>query len=175
MQKVKLPKQLDPIRNASKRAEYIGVFRAVDMVRLQQAVALAEHDIEVEVSFSKDAQELAFFEGRLETQVSLICERCNEPFAHHLEVSFCYCPVKDGQDIDELPEAYEPVEVDEHGEINLLQLLEDELILALPIVAFHAEKDCKRGGDEMSFGVIEPAAERPNPFAVLKELKRDQE
>jgi len=25
----------------------------------------------------------------------------------------------------------------------------------------------------MSFGKIEPADERPNPFAVLKELKRD--
>ena len=77
------------------------------------------------------------------------------------------------EDIDELPEVYEPVEVNDHGEINLLQLFEDELILSLPIVALHAEEDCDIKQDEMSFGEIEPADERPNPFAVLKELKRD--
>jgi uncharacterized protein len=74
---------------------------------------------------------------------------------------------------DELPDVYEPVEVDDQGEISLFQTLEDELILSLPIVALHAEKDCKQKRDKMSFGKIEPADERPNPFAVLKELKRD--
>ncbi|GAB3016356.1 23S rRNA accumulation protein YceD [Bowmanella dokdonensis] len=175
MQKVKLPKQLDPVKNAVKRSEYIGVMMANDMNRLQQAVAAVDQDIEVEVKFEKDAQELTFFSGRLNTEVSLICQRCNESFAHHLEVSFCFSPVRAEQDIDELPEAYDPVEVDDHGEINLLQLFEDELILALPIVPFHAEEDCRVSEEEMSFGKIEPVAERPNPFAVLKELKRDQE
>ena len=47
------------------------------------------------------------------------------------------------------------------------------MILALPIVALHAEEDCSVKQEDMSFGKIEPADERPNPFAVLKELKRD--
>ncbi|MBT1065036.1 23S rRNA accumulation protein YceD [Bowmanella sp. Y26] len=175
MQKVKLPKQLDPVKSAMKRSEYFGVMVPKDMVRLQQAVAEANQDIEIEVRFNKDAQGLTFFEGYLATEVSLICQRCHGTFAHHLDVSFCFSPIKPDQDTDEIPEAYEPVEVNDHGEVNLLQLFEDELILALPIVAFHAEKDCKVSEDEMSYGVIEPVAERPNPFAVLKELKRDQE
>lgn len=175
MQKVKLPKQLDPIKSAIKRSDFKGVMMASDMERLQQAVAAVDDEINVEVRFDKDAQGLTFFEGTLSTTVSLVCQRCNEAFAHPLHISFCFCPVRAEEDIDELPEAYEPVEVNDHGEIDLLQLFEDELILSLPIVAFHAEEDCKVRSNEMSFGEIEPAVERPNPFAVLKELKRDQE
>ena len=82
-----------------------------------------------------------------------------------------------GNELDalELPEAYEPVEVDEHGEVNLLQLFEDELIISLPIVPLHAEDACTVTEDDMTFGKRKPEQERQNPFAVLQELKRDQE
>ncbi|MCP9479688.1 YceD family protein, partial [Marisediminitalea aggregata] len=84
-------------------------------------------------------------------------------------------PVQGQQDAEALPEAYDPVEVGDHGEVSLLQLFEDELILSLPIVPFHAEEVCTVTSDDMQFGEIEPEQKQPNPFAVLKELKRDQE
>jgi uncharacterized protein len=175
MQKVKLPKLLDPVKSAVKRSDYSGVMMSSDMERLSGAVADIADTIDIEVKFEKDAQGLSFFQGELSTSVSLICQRCNEPFAHSIHLNFCYSPVQgqSQEQIDELPEVYEPVEVNDHGEINLLQLFEDELILALPIVALHAEEDCSVKAADMQYGEIEPADERPNPFAVLKELKRD--
>lgn len=175
MQKVKLPKRLDPIKSATKRSDYQGVMMSKDMPRLAEAVADIDADITVNVKFDIDAQGLYFFQGDLATSVKLICERCNEQFAHDIQASFCYSPVKALADesLDELPDVYEPVEVNDHGEIELLDLIEDELILSLPIVALHAEEDCKIKADDMSYGKLEPADERPNPFAVLKELKRD--
>jgi len=175
MQKVKLPKQLDPIKSANIHSEYRGVMLASDMPRLIEVVADADEFIQIELQFNKDAQGLVFFEGKLETSVSLSCQRCNESFAHPLHVSFCYSPVLSQEQIDELPDIYEPIEVDDQGEINLLQIFEDELILSLPIVAFHAEESCNVKSDEMSYGKIDMVDERPNPFAVLKELKQDQE
>jgi uncharacterized protein len=175
MQKVKLPKLVVPIKSATKRSDYKGVMLSCDMVRLTDIVADVAEVIEVEVKFDKDEQGLNFFQGQLTTTVHLFCERCGDILTHPIQSSFCYSPVKglEEDDLVELPDVYEPVEVNDHGEINLLQLFEDELILSLPIVALHAEEDCKIKQDEMSFGVIEPADERPNPFAVLKELKRD--
>lgn len=176
MQKVKLPKTLDPVKSAVKRSDYRGILVSSDMVRLRDAVASVADEITVDVKFDKDAQGLNFFQGTLDTQVQLVCQRCGEEFPHSIHVEFCFSPVQGLQDAeqnDELPDVYEPVEVNDHGEINLLQLFEDELILALPIVALHAEEDCAIRQDEMSYGKIEPADERPNPFAVLKELKRD--
>lgn len=73
---------------------------------------------------------------------------------------------------DELPEAYEPAQVDENGEINLVELIEDEMILELPQVAMHDDANCNVGSANISFGEIPVADERPNPFAVLKNLKK---
>jgi uncharacterized protein len=71
-----------------------------------------------------------------------------------------------------LPEAYEPAEVNEFGEIDLTQLIEDELILALPQIPMHDDDECFMHSSDMSVGVIPEAEERPNPFAVLKSLKK---
>jgi uncharacterized protein len=38
----------------------------------------------------------------------------------------------------------------------------------------HAEHECKRAGMQMSWGKIEPADERPNPFAALNNLKQSK-
>lgn len=175
MQKVKLPQQVDPVKSATKRSDYRGVILTSEMPRLVGAVADIAEEVDVEIEFSKDEQGLTYFQGHMACLTSLRCERCNEVFEHPMDVTFSFSPVQSAkeEDEDELPDVYEPVEVDDHGEINLFQTLEDELILSLPIVALHAEKDCKQKRDKMSFGKIEPIDERPNPFAVLKELKRD--
>lgn len=173
MTNVKLPKRLDPIKSAQKRSSYEGVYVASDMLRLGDAVASVLSDVSVKVEFLKDAQSLTYFHGTLAVQVMLVCQRCNQSYSHNVTTAFCFSPVQGSEQIDALPDAYEPVEVDDHGEVDLFQVLEDELILSLPIVALHADEDCSVKADEMSFGKIEPEPERENPFAVLKELKRD--
>lgn len=175
MPNVKLPKQVDPHKSALKRSDYQGVMVGKDMLRLSEAVVSILDDVLVDLRFEIDAQGLTFFHGTMQTKVSLECQRCNEPFELSIDHQFCYTPVREGDDIDDIPEAYDPVELDEHGEINILELFEDELILSLPLVAMHEMPDCKVTEDELSFGDIEPEVERPNPFAVLKELKRNQE
>jgi uncharacterized protein len=51
-------------------------------------------------------------------------------------------------------------------------LIEDELIVAMPIIPMHESDDCNLGSKDIVVGEIEPAQEeRPNPFAVLEKLK----
>ena len=40
-------------------------------------------------------------------------------------------------------------------------------------VALHEQEDCAITAEDLQFGEIEPDPVRENPFAVLKELKRD--
>lgn len=173
MAKVKLPLTIDPIKSANKRSTYVGVYSSSSLLRLLDAVEDCEPLIDVEVKFAKDAQGLTYFQGSAATQVQLLCQRCNHAFPHSIQLEFCYSPVQGQDEEDVLPDVYEPVEVNDHGEVDLLQIIEDELILTLPIVPLHAEEECKVSKDDMTFGVIEPEQERKNPFAVLKELKRD--
>ena len=57
-------------------------------------------------------------------------------------------------------------------DFNLLELVEDELLMALPVVPKHAV--CP---DPVKLQVADPdfvdtVQEKPNPFAVLEQLKR---
>ena len=55
------------------------------------------------------------------------------------------------------------------GHIDIGEVVEDELILALPLVAMHEDTACNE-----SWQVTELQAETPkreNPFAVLQQLK----
>ena len=49
------------------------------------------------------------------------------------------------------------------------------MILALPIVPMHEPDDCHVKEEDMSYGELAPEAEeaKPNPFDVLKQLKRN--
>ena len=171
MQKVKLPIKIDPVRCAVKRLDYVGVVERAQLVRLAESVIDIQDDVEAELSFGTDAQGLTIMQGTAHTLVKLECQRCGDAFDHHCDVEFIYTPLSAKVEEEELPEAYEPIELDENGEIDLYELLEDELILALPFAPMHAEHECKRGGMQMTWGKIEPADERPNPFAVLNGLK----
>jgi uncharacterized protein len=69
-----------------------------------------------------------------------------------------------------LPESLDPVVV-ENGLVILMDLIEDELLLALPQVAMHPPGECVAHAGEHV-----PAGDEPlgkNPFAVLAELKRN--
>ncbi|EST85057.1 hypothetical protein ECC1470_09924, partial [Escherichia coli ECC-1470] len=66
--------------------------------------------------------------------VTLECQRCGKPFTHQVYTTYCFSPVRSDEQAEALPEAYEPIEVNEFGEIDLLAMVEDEIILALPVV-----------------------------------------
>lgn len=172
MQKVKLPVKVDLVRSASKLLDYVGIVEKSQMPRLEESTAGLQSDIDVSLHFGKDVQKLTVMKGTAHAKVDLVCQRCGETFEHLCEAEFIYTPLFERTNEEELPEAYEPIELDENGEMDLHQILEDELILSLPQVAMHPMDACPRGNMEMTWGEIEPADERPNPFAVLEELKR---
>ena len=171
MQKVKLPIKVDPVRTAQKRLDYDGIIKADLLSRLAGSTQSVISDANVNLSFDLDQRRIPFMRGNASVDVMLTCQRCQEEFPHTISVEFCYSPVRDEEAIDKLPEAYEPTIVDENGEINLIELIEDELMLELPQVARHDDDDCKIGTHNLSFGEIPVADVRPNPFAVLKNLK----
>lgn len=171
MQKVKLPLTIDIVRSAQKRLDYDGIIKVELLERLAKSVQSVTSDANVTLSFDFDQRHLAFMRGSADVEVTLTCQRCQEEFQHKYGVEFCFSPLLKPEAVDEFPEAYEPAEVDENGEINLIELIEDELMLELPQVAMHDEADCKASGN-MTFGEIPVADERPNPFAVLKNLSK---
>ncbi|ACS85381.1 23S rRNA accumulation protein YceD [Musicola paradisiaca] len=172
MQKVKLPLTLDAVRTAQKRLDYVGIYVAEQLMRVAESVVSVDSDVDAVLSFSIDSQRLAVINGHADVRVTLLCQRCGKPFEHQVHTTFCFSPVTSDEQAEALPETYEPIEVDEFGEVDLLAMIEDEIILSLPIAPVHDSEHCEVSETEMVFGELPAEAEKPNPFAVLASLKR---
>ena len=171
MQKVKLPLTLDPVRTAQKRLDYTGVYTPIQVERVAEFVVSVDSDVECDMSFAIDNQRLAVITGDAKVSVTLACQRCGKPYAHQDYTQYCFSPIVKDEQAEALPEGYEPVQVNEFGEIDLLALVEDEIILSLPVVPVHDSEHCEVSEADMVFGKLPSEAEKPNPFAVLASLK----
>jgi len=174
MQKVKIPRTVDPVKAAQKRLDYDGIIQSSLFKRLTEMTEGVKRDAKVSLSFEMDEQRLAVISGKANVEVDLECQRCNEIFAHECEVQFTYTPVRNGESDEDAPEEYDLVDQNEYGEVDLIQLVEDEFILGLPQVAMHDDADCSVNSDNLVFGELpkDLEEEKPNPFEVLKNLKR---
>ncbi|MFM2481124.1 23S rRNA accumulation protein YceD [Celerinatantimonas sp. YJH-8] len=175
MQKVKLPVEVEPFRAAKRRLDYQGILPKEQMPRLTEATLAVETDAEAWIRFEVDSQGLTVMTGTATTEVVLECQRCGGAMPLTLTVEFQYSPVFDEQQMEQLPEAYEALELNENGEFHLHELLEDEFLLALPLIAKHSLEDCGIHTEEQSFGELAAQVEdmKPNPFAILQSLKKD--
>lgn len=175
-QKLKIPVTLDVKKAAKHETRYQGYIVLNRLKRLTQSLSADQGDIDVDVQTGKDQQGLLFIKGDAQVEAITVCQRCNENMTIDLNTSFAYSPVKAGAENDEdnqLPDWYDAIEINEFGEIDLRKLIEDELILSLPLICMHDEADCPASDRKMSWGEIkEIKEEKPNPFAVLEQLKR---
>ena len=173
MQKVKIPITLDPSRAAQRRLSYDGVVRLEELPRLEQVVQDEVSEIAVNIHCKNDEQGLVVIRGSLRAPLTVVCQRCNGELGLDLEQDFVYSPVKVGTEPEDFPERYDIVELDDEGEVNLHRLIEDELILAIPIIPTHNDASCAYSEKPASFGDINAENEKPNPFDILKQLKKD--
>ena len=78
----------------------------------------------------------------LTTAVELVCQRCLEPFVQPIAERAELIFVEPGEAGASIPEGYEPIELDD-GRLLPARLIEDELIVAMPLVPKHARvEDC---------------------------------
>ncbi|WP_198673590.1 YceD family protein [Algibacillus agarilyticus] len=167
-----MPIDIEPGKSAQKRSDYSGVYRLEDLKRLKETVNDSTGIVTVTLSCKQDEQGLTVLLVDAQTDVRLPCERCGSEFELHLKTSGIFTPESKKVDEDIIPSTYEIVATDEYGFVALRDLVEDELLLAIPIFPKHDENDCLISQGEMSWGDIgEDEPSKPNPFDVLKKLK----
>ena len=164
-----LPDHLDPWRFAdlAKRAE--GSFLLVELPRLCDCLADPQGEVCFNLEFFRDKRNRACLHGAVEAQLILECQRCLETmlFAVNSKVELAFIEGLD--EAESLPEELDPYLVN-NGQVELRDLIEDELLLALPQVPMHPQGECVSDMGEQPDE--KPVMERESPFAVLAELKR---
>lgn len=169
-----LPKMIDTRKHADQHSEYQGVLQASELPRLNDAVEEIAQ-VQVEVNFGRDEQRRMQIRGTATCAVSMICQRCLQPSDQEMTITLDAVMVFSDERAKAMPQTLDVWVVPEIA--NLHELIEDELLLALPIVAYHAESvGCTPPEIVAATEEVEPApVERESPFAVLRALKTEQD
>ncbi|MHB1870414.1 MAG: YceD family protein [Steroidobacteraceae bacterium] len=136
--------------------------------RLSSRAELIGGSVRGRVRFGRDSGQ-AVAEVSLEGAAQLQCQRCMRPMEQPLSARVRVALLADEAEAGAVPEALEPV-LARDGRISIAELIEEEVLLSLPIVPMHAAGEpC--AALEAAGAVSEPAeASTQRPFARLDEL-----
>lgn len=157
-----LPAQIDPIRLAEEGTRLQGSLSTRGMQRLPID---APATIEIDLEFFKSAPGRWEMRGTVTAAVRLVCQRCLAPFPYLVDAESQLRFLRTDAAASE--EETEATIVD--GPVRLADLVEEEVMLALPMIALHVNSEA-----------CAPAQARladkgkPHPFAVLAQLKKQK-
>ncbi len=149
-----------------------GTLPLAAMERLGGYLVSREGEARFDFTFGIDDERHYFARGSASASLRMECQRCRETVTVEVSADTSVAFVGSDDQARALPEHYEPVVVEEER-LSLGELVEEELILALPLVATHARGSCRSGFEPEPEAAAEPDEERENPFAVLASLKGD--
>jgi len=150
------------------RRTFAGKLPLAGLRRLRQSLADSTGEVAYDLEFGKDDIGVAHLRVRADATLPLTCQRTLEVFGLPVHVDAKLGLIAREADEAALPSDYEPL-LTIDGQINPADVIEDELILALPVVPLKpGAEDAPQTwvkGDELQEG------ERENPFAALKKMK----
>ena len=164
------PLSLEQLREMS---ELTGQLHSGQLPRVD-AVALANKaGVKVRLQFdSGDAAVLV--NGEFGATLTLVCQRCLEPVSVELGDKVRVALV-DADKAADIPEGYESVVVGNEG-IRLVELLEDEILLSIPLSARHDAGECGELAARLSeLGATSGDSGTNTPFAGLGQMLRKKQ
>ena len=168
---VMLPETLNFVRQVELNRTIEGVYPVSKLARLSEALLSNEGYITAKLEFTSSVG-FASFKGTVSTKLLMECQRCLDPVETELSGRFKFALVSSEEEIELLPEEFEPYML-EGEEQSVVDLIEDELLLCLPMVTIH-EDDCSEYMMKQNRAMkaeIEAEKSEEHPFAALQALK----
>jgi uncharacterized protein len=167
-----LPDTLDPWRSVQARRRFEGTLPLERLQRLGGLLASSEGELHYSVEFGSDEFDIAFVDLKVDVGLPMVCQRTLQVFVDPVRIDQRLGLIGNEADEAALPADYEALLVAD-GQLNLQDVIEDELILAVPLVALSPGAPL----EDLPLGDSAPAEAElpPNPFAALGRLKKSQD
>lgn len=163
-----LPKQGDPRKFAQQGISLQGFIPVSALPRLVDVIQEATGNIQVDLAFGINEEKKKVVTGHATADLSLVCQRCLEKVNVPVQSDISLGVVWDEEGAEALPEYLDPWIVGE-GSADLYEMIEEEMLLSLPAVAYHEEPCVDR--KLFSSGQPVEVKKEKNPFQVLEQLK----
>jgi uncharacterized protein len=168
-----VPVVLDAWRMVTARRGFEGRLPLASMSRLADVLCDAEGEVRFTLDFDRDALQVPYVEVRIDAQLPLMCQRTLQRYVQPIQVVQRLGLLRADSDTAEadeaaLPEGYEPLLVPADGELRSADLVEDELILAVPLIPVSPGSEAL----EHDWPVPPEEEAQANPFSALSGLKK---
>ncbi|MGI9133274.1 MAG: YceD family protein [Rhodoferax sp.] len=146
--------------------------RLLELTQGLGAQSLVQYAVRGSLRTDAAGAEQVWLELSAETLLPLVCQRCLGPaeIAVHCARSFRFV-ASEAQAAAQDEESEEDVLVISKA-FNVLELVEDELLMALPLAPMHEQCPTPVPLQVADADFDQPDARKPHPFAVLEQLKK---
>jgi len=170
-----LPKQLDLRGLAARGVQISGTVSPEDLPRLAEAgIGIVELG-SAAFDFRRDEEARYVVAVSVEAKMVMRCQRCLSDMEVLITTASLMACVWTDEEAAALPEAYEPLIVDDAADLS--DIVEEEILLAIPVSPTH-ERECKSAEQQAALAAevegpaeVKGTGERDSPFAVLERLK----
>jgi uncharacterized protein len=160
---------IDGFEFAAAGATQQGVWPLSDFPRLRDVLAADAGEVAYEISGVRDERDRPALRLKVRGTLRLRCQRCLEPMPFEVQTDETLVLAATLAEIHAEPaDAHAPDRVVAGREMALRELIEDELILAVPYAPRHEDCTPAVPGDG------EEAAEKVSPFAGLRGMMRSK-
>jgi uncharacterized protein len=136
------------------------------LTRLAPMLAGGDGSVQGTVSLARE-QARIIADVAVNARLTLRCQRCLAPMLVSIEGSSRVALLESETEADTVPPEFETALAPE-GRLRLADLVEEELLLALPAAPMHPAGQCPAAGVQGAEGVVQADVQRP--FANLGEL-----
>jgi uncharacterized protein len=159
---------IDSLEFARAEQELRGSVPVVALKRLEDLLFDTQGTLGFELKGVRDELNRPRLEVKIEGPLHLQCQRCLDRLDYALDVANALIVLPQGAlPPDEIEDPEEPDTIEADPELDVAALIEDEVLLALPLAPRHPDGTCRSRLELQG-----EAAERASAFAQLAALKR---
>jgi len=163
------PQSINPLRLAKNKEQIKGSLSLDLLARLEDILLDNHGQVQYSLSFDFDASGICLIKSYIDTAVLLQCQRCLKSVTIEIQKSSVLGVYKDLDEFKKLEDNYEPCQLNEEF-VLVKKLVEDELLLAIPMIPLHSDKKCI---GENALKVLN-VNNKMNSFSVLAKLKNSK-
>lgn len=160
-----LPESVDPYRLADENVVLEGEIPLSDFERLVNYLAERSGVVRVKLQFHKGKHNIVIIVGQIQATLAMQCQYCLDPVKVAVNTNLDLV-LMDNDDASGSGEEQDAILL-QGDRIELTAIVEDDLILSLPMVARHGSGDCI---GKLEYDQTEGPGDRP--FAELERLKQ---
>ena len=186
----KLPARFKAAEAVARRQQLVGVLPIAMLPRLAEALSAPADLLAVSAEFGTHPRSVGRARGRITGLLPLTCQRSLQVFAWPLDITFDWIMVRDEAEEERLLAEADPVMLEDE-QLNLHEAIEDEVLLALPLIPLAPEAPMPATAEAAGSGAKGKKSQgktkapaisdnyqlddsRPNPFLALKgQLRKD--